>query len=404
MCFLPNSLRCATCIECHRGVKDAPPCYHENVSDEQTVEQYQNELELLKEDHKYLRLSKKEQEKIPVKYISTSTADGELLMTNINYQPVNEKTRHAFSTRYIDKSLKMLGLSFQGLLEERRTRLRVALELIERCELIQTAISNGDYSAASVLIDKAIPCIMHLENRCSEKMLKLLLVEGWDSCDGDTSRQSTFISSITDTVNSHILGTPERKSNWSMTTVKNSKGTTIIGDQTMYNYQVRKFLREESFTRLIDICVDDGQRSDKWKTVLRYWNLMMEILRHHEDFSIDEINTYQHVADIFFREWLDLHQKDGLTNYFHMIGAGHLSYYLKRWKNLYRYSQQGWEALNKYIKLYFFNRTQMGGYGGKKNEQNSHIDPIARWLQQQLIFMCWDEHENQIPNKLRGGP
>jgi hypothetical protein len=86
-----------------------------------------------------------------------------------------------------------------------------------------------------------------------------------------------------------------------------------------------------------------------------------------------------------------LWQKEGITNYIHMIGSGHIADYLFKWKNLYRFSQQGWEAMNSLIKTFFFRRTSHGGgvRGGKK----SRLIPIARWLQRRMVFLCRvDEH------------
>ena len=272
-----------------------------------------------------------------------------------------------------------------------------ALQVIDRCRLLNEAIAAGDYSAASILIEQAIPCIMHMENRCAEKMLKLLISEGWDRCKKDGKKQSTFLSDFASTVNSYVLGTTVRQSNWSVTVAKDKEGKTIIGDQSMYNYQVRKFLREGSFNRLIDVALkDDSVRQQQWKVCIVQWNLMMDILRKHDDFSDDDIALYEHVADTFFDNWVKLHSRDGLTNYFHMIGSGHIAYYLRNWRNMYKYSQQGWEALNKYIKAYFFHRTQMGGFGGHENQENSRLDPIARWMQRSLIFLCWDDHAAEI--------
>ena len=66
----------------------------------------------------------------------------------------------------------------------------------------------------------------------------------------------------------------------------------------------------------------------------------------------------------FFSSWVDLNKQEGVGIYVHMIGAGHLSYYLKLWRNLYQYSQQGLEALNYHIKRVYFLRTQRGGHKG----------------------------------------
>jgi hypothetical protein len=64
-----------------------------------------------------------------------------------------------------------------------------------------------------------------------------------------------------------------------------------------------------------------------------------------------------------------LHPKDG---------TGHLVYYFHKYRNLYRFLQQGWEALNQKIKKYYFNNTQRGGhvFGGELKQ--GHLKPL--WL------------------------
>ena len=113
----------------------------------------------------------------------------------------------------------------------------------------------------------------------------------------------------------------------------------------------------------------------------------MILLRKRDDFSNAEIASYQNHADKFFQAWVRLWQIEGITNYIHMIGSGHIADYLYKWKNLYRYSQQGWEAMNSLIKTFFFRRTSHGG-GVRGNSKKSRLIPIARWLQRRLVFLC----------------
>ena len=90
----------------------------------------------------------------------------------------------------------------------------------------------------------------------------------------------------------------------------------------------------------------------------------------------------------------------------------HFAYYLKEWKNLYRYSQQGWESLNSLIKSFYFHRTQRGGHGATVRLQTiddmsdvvlnsddfedgfkshkSRAKSIAKWLQRRLIWLSYD--------------
>jgi hypothetical protein len=53
----------------------------------------------------------------------------------------------------------------------------------------------------------------------------------------------------------------------------------------------------------------------------------MVLLRKRDDFTNDQIADYQYHADVFFQAWVNLWQKEGITNYIHMIGAGHVAEY-----------------------------------------------------------------------------
>jgi len=84
---------------------------------------------------------------------------------------------------------------------------------------------------------------------------------------------------------------------------------------------------------------------------------------------------------------MDDHDDDD-DDYIHMLASGHVSAYLFYWKNLYRHSQQGWEAFNSLLKTFFFRRTQRGGSinGGKGTK--TRLVPIAKWLQRRIVWLC----------------
>jgi hypothetical protein len=87
-----------------------------------------------------------------------------------------------------------------------------------------------------------------------------------------------------------------------------------------------------------------AERKNGWLAMLKEYRAFMELARSREEFSDDDITAFQTQADLFFALWVDLNGIKGITNYIHMIGAGHLTYYLRIYRNLYRYLQQGWEA------------------------------------------------------------
>ena len=72
--------------------------------------------------------------------------------------------------------------------------------------------------------------------------------------------------------------------------------------------------------------------------------------------------------------------------------------FLYRHRNLFMFSNQGWEALNALVKQVYFRRTARGGGKWKK----TRLFPIARWLQRRLVFtLVKDEEEaNALLRKL----
>jgi hypothetical protein len=88
------------------------------------------------------------------------------------------------------------------------------------------------------------------------------------------------------------------------------------------------------------------------------------------------------LADDYFRKWPAIAGYDGITNYIHMLGAGHIRYYLRKWRNLNRFSNQGWENYNKLVAQFWHQRTTKGG--GKFNK--SKTLPLARWLQRLMLW------------------
>ena len=111
------------------------------------------------------------------------------------------------------------------------------------------------------------------------------------------------------------------------------------------------------------------------------------LVRNKEDLSDEDIQEFQLHTDLFFQEWVRLHARDGITNYIHMLGSGHIAEYLTYWRNLYSHSQQGWEAFNSLLKTYYFRCTARGGAANKGLGEKLKIRPLARWLQRRLMWM-----------------
>jgi hypothetical protein len=81
--------------------------------------------------------------------------------------------------------------------------------------------------------------------------------------------------------------------------------------------------------------------------------------------------------------------KEGITNYIHMHGSSHIAYYMKRHRNLNKFSQQGWDSLNKKVKLIFFNHSQQGSnYGSHVGEnERYYLKTIFMSFQRELLWV-----------------
>jgi len=112
----------------------------------------------------------------------------------------------------------------------------------------------------------------------------------------------------------------------------------------------------------------------------------MEIIRRHDEFTDEEIEEFQDEIDLFYEHWINMFGmfgQEGITNYIHMMGAGHFAYFLHRYRNLYRFCQQGWEAINFKIKSIFMHNTQHGGHGAVKR---SMLLQIIWFLQHDMMW------------------
>jgi hypothetical protein len=253
------------------------------------------------------------------------------------------------------------------------------------------------------------PCILHGENRMGIKELSmLLLLEGisnvkkgklYADIRGEGPKMKKYIVDVERIINQSILGSKDDPCHWCMPYDTTEKK---LGPITMDNTRVRKIV--DSLEMLIDITVVDANWKILWYSALQNYRIAMVLLRQKRDFTNDQIATFQRHADLFFQKWVELHQKEGVTNYIHMMGSGHFAEYLYKWRNLYRYSQQGWEAMNAMIKTFFYRRTNHGGSTGNKGtSQKSGLVPIARWLQRRLIFLCRFT-EDEISKYIRENP
>jgi hypothetical protein len=199
-----------------------------------------------------------------------------------------------------------------------------------------------------------------------------------------TERMKAFLREVEKIANCSIWGSEDKPTEWECPCDTQIKE---LEDITLNNNRTRALV--EKFEPLIDVCVQSEPRRIKWKHAVSMYRSAMVLLRKKDEITDEQIYEFQEKIDLFFHEWMFLTGRPGMTNYFHMLSSGHISEYLFYYRNLYEHSQQGWEAFNAFLKVFFFRQTGRGGGKGDK----SRVRPIAKWLSRRMIWMLGTDYD-----------
>lgn len=102
----------------------------------------------------------------------------------------------------------------------------------------------------------------------------------------------------------------------------------------------------------------------KWNEMCDNLSKLWKLIEQRSDYVDEDIDLLHILCNRFMNHWMDLMGSEHMTNYIHIIGSGHLTFFAAKYRNLYRFSQQGWESLNQLLKHYYFNNTNHGGAAG----------------------------------------
>jgi hypothetical protein len=136
--------------------------------------------------------------------------------TLIHFHPENTSQSHSFA-HLLTNELILRGLDINGTLETRRGRSHLALKNEATIARLSKEISHGKVKASAYfLLMNTLPCVLHMENRNSIKVLTMLLIEGlsnakkklvYTKVNAEGTRISRFVSDIENLINWSILGT-----------------------------------------------------------------------------------------------------------------------------------------------------------------------------------------------------
>jgi hypothetical protein len=190
-----------------------------------------------------------------------------------------------------------------------------------------------------------------------------------------------FAERIQEIFNTEILGDEDGPAQWCMTMSDDGHNVGVI---CLDNNRVRKII--DNFATLVAVSVSDNTRLKKYMYCILQYRQGMELLRQREEFTDENVKQFQRHIDSWHQVWMQLHGHEGCTNYTHMISSGHMPEYMFKWRNLYRFSQQGWENFNHVFSTIYFRLTNHGGCR-HATAMKSKLVGIARWLQRRFLWM-----------------
>ncbi len=79
---------------------------------------------------------------------------------------------------------------------------------------------------------------------------------------------------------------------------------------------------------------EDEQERDAWFEIMANYDAAMEILIKQSEYTDDDIEKFQDHVDVFFQQYINIVRVEGITNYIHMLGSGHVKYCMVEHCNL----------------------------------------------------------------------
>ena len=160
-----------------------------------------------------------------------------------------------------------------------------------------------------------------------------------------------YVSDIEKIVNRGKLGLATHQNQWRFPLAKDGK--SLESGFSLKNNLIRSMF--EKIDDIIEVALrfHAEQYCIEWRYVIMWYLEILEILFFRKPFSDKIIYDLQDKIDIYFFKWIKLCGRNGMTNYIHFKGSGHVCYYLFKYRNLYQCSQQIFETMMSKIKAIY---------------------------------------------------
>jgi len=284
----------------------------------------------------------------------------------------------------VNDCLVDFGLAVTGNLGSRVEKLTQRLKLVDQYYELQAQLEHATPNSDALisLVEHMVPCVLHLENRTREKLLRLILNNLFVIYEKSVALAK--LRPLEKLIRTKGFGCPNgREGKW---TAPLSKDEDSVEKISLNCGRARKIFANVG-TELIEACFPDDAKRRVVLDLVRGYEELMVLYRKREDLTDVEIAKADDLAQETYHRLLTAFTAKALTNYFHMIGSGHITAYLRKYRNLYRYSNQGFESVNHLIKRFFLTRTQRGGHCGHEATRATRVAALGKWMQRRMMWL-----------------
>ncbi len=227
----PNLLPCHDCIVLEP--ENRLLCYHQEVADEQLFEH----LRVEKSEHEaawpHLALLPLARSRIHFNKAGVNNSVLDPLHIEYRGTTISQRPQHH---RLLETELSIRNTVEAGCsTAELRIQLHEILLVEASYIVLQKVLAANNLDDAMVLLEKALPCLLHLENRSSEAMIYHLLHRGMELQEGNEQLTDNLIREMERIVNQEMFGEPGSPSNWQFPL----KDDRAIGDVKLANWHAR---------------------------------------------------------------------------------------------------------------------------------------------------------------------
>ncbi len=253
-----------------------------------------------------------------------------------------------------------------------RSLLVERLKLEEEYERLQLYSCDTRFDSVVVTtkldLGRVILDMLHCPMRMNEKVLYMLYFAAMNRLPHKRDWEPVF-ESMTNIVR-QIGDLPP---SWSHTykTKKSKTGAILKHKLEVFHmdYEASKrifnYANTEALYEVIDLAVGVNTNTNaNWRFFLISYLNCLELLTLHRDYKPGEVDDLE-------RRCKKMHTAlvttiggiEGVTNYFHYVGSGHVVWMCRKWGNLWRYRNEDVEAFNKIVSL---RHNKHNGNGGCK--------------------------------------